>query len=1233
MDFRKFSVGDYPKIFENLRVKELNSTADSQGYVIVNLSKKLKRNGQDVFIIRNCAPYDNMLYVLPNDKMIEHDYISGKNKESERLRLYVSGEEGVKSQKSRWTSEFLLDDRDPNAEARMRIICDNQRHHVKKPIVLQLSEFKEWRGKPRNLIGLLMKGNAPFTFPPFNDLFKILLWGKRVQELNFPPSGILNMKSLQNGGEYRPTDFDFAYSRISDDEFLFVPMTAFVAKGKIRHDGASKEMKIFYDDDAPRKDNEWIHEYIFSLTDITTCDKLNFMVNGVIHKPQVKQEERSEGEEVEGEEVEEVEGEEVESREGESQEVESEEVESEEKESQEVDSEEVESEEVESQEKESQEVESQEVESQEVESQEESKEDISNSVKFDVEKYLNTIHGLRILHKKFCAIGESIYQEFHVDLRQDNGQPFHKDCCDLVFIDSDNPDMKASYLLPMDKFIQHKCDNKLTITLYPYEETYDPKRILNPLPIHNWTAEFQMHPYDSDLLERVTLIANKQRLHHKNPIKLTKPSKKPHINAQTLHQLMYKSNIPFTIPPCPSNYKYDVYNKRIQQFLFKFRGSTKGFYVPLINAIGEKYKEEDFDFAFIRLIDEYCDSFYLIPMSELIKHNIIGNTQVKLPLNPEEFKAKHNWVVKYMFHFDSVNIYEKLVTFITEGKFNAKDEEAAIKKVNDMKLEKKNEKKNYDNDMVQRKENKGLHIIGRSPLEEIEEAVRQEYHKKIRPKVCKSDDNDKALHMERYATRLALYAINLKNKGTAEICPDGCISDFFYYEGDNDKCLGIQVKTTRNIKGNRKTWGFSGMDNDYSKLLVYFRSLEQGIGWLVPYDYITSKQGISSGINIGTKNSKIKWNKFRVLDEDLASLVHKYYKSVADNTDLSYQSLKSITTSISSQAQVEQDNRNNLIKNLAKFEIYVDPTLLENMSYDSIIRGLRTQEKTALISKSGTYLDVGIRRSYQKGVRRKGYKITELDLVLIHLPKPYDRMIYLFPAEKLQEHGFVSDDLYRGKKGMTLWPDETLSTHILQNWTSEFLLHYDDPNFKERFIAICDKQVNHDRSAISLIKHKPWNREHRTLHELFMHLLNIGCRFATSGSLYKYIIGNKRFQEITFTGEGGKECNLKISYSKVKNKQRTVYGYTPDDFDVAYCRLKGEFNNLFLLIPMKAFEFKDIINFVKSQKQVLVPRDPSVTKHQNLWVKKYLFDFNDKDIGEKIDKFMRELDEPITQLD
>ena len=83
-------------------------------------------------------------------------------------------------------------------------------------------------------------------------------------------------------------------------------------------------------------------------------------------------------------------------------------------------------------------------------------------------------------------------------------------------------------------------------------------------------------------------------------------------NSQREYKLFRKSNIQcifcnhnafideriFRIMPKDSRYKIRAYNKRIQEFRFKWRGATKGFHIPLVKA-GQNYTAQDFDFLYI----------------------------------------------------------------------------------------------------------------------------------------------------------------------------------------------------------------------------------------------------------------------------------------------------------------------------------------------------------------------------------------------------------------------------------------------------------------------------------------------------------------------------------------------------------------------------------------------------------------------------------------------------------
>ena len=126
---------------------------------------------------------------------------------------------------------------------------------------------------------MLLKWNIPFTFPKFNFNNKILVWGKKVQELTFRKGGILRLTSVTGEQEYRPDAFDHAYARIPDsDDFYFVPMRAFVENGKIGDKKSCQGMKISIDMTKASKDYEWIDQYRFNLNDNNIYDIKSYIV-------------------------------------------------------------------------------------------------------------------------------------------------------------------------------------------------------------------------------------------------------------------------------------------------------------------------------------------------------------------------------------------------------------------------------------------------------------------------------------------------------------------------------------------------------------------------------------------------------------------------------------------------------------------------------------------------------------------------------------------------------------------------------------------------------------------------------------------------------------------------------------------------------------------------------------------------------------------------------------------
>ena len=856
---------------------------------------------------------------------------------------------------------------------------------------------------------------------------------------------------------------------------------------------------------------------------------------------------------------------------------------------------------------------------------------------FDIDKYTEIFGNLRILELTTKKDGSKLTVTI-----SKNKIAFHQDSFDIMIIHSKAPYKKWVYAIPNDKLREHKClsdgdglNGKRYLNFYPEGEIDGSKTF-------NWIQEFLLHGDDPNSEERLLAICNKQRNHDPKPIVL-KNHKIWNIDCEMFHQLLLKYNIPFTFAQEKLRYKYIVWEQRVQELKFRKDGLWFGH-----GSEDKKYTRDDFDYGYAKLPGEFSDYFYFFPLSVIVEKNLLKRKCVtEIPVKVSELE---HWTDEYRFRFDE-NLYDRLNSLINgqeefsdreetseeeiadEKEIGKDKEEMSEEEISDeVEINKDQETIEFSQAVHMNNGEEGMieefppeeeeifevgkyhHIIGVSPAIEIFSAVVKEYHEKVTPKVSKNRRNNKSSHMEKYATYLCLYAINKDIYGKAEVCFDGCASDFLYYENDRNRCLGIQVKTTA-TSYSKNFWQFSNMDKiTYNGLLIYMRSLEDGKSWLIPYSILRDKYcGKMFHLREG-ENTRIDWIDYRIKDSDLAATIHKYYISIEENnTDLSIQTLENILTPVSIETQKEKKNRDILISRLAKININVENVILENMPYDIIINGLKIQEKTSCHSGKG-YLNVGLSKTNGKS-NSISYSEGDFDALIIHNPEPYEHLTYVIPTDKIKEHGFVTIDDIPGKRGLTLWPDETLRKTTLHNWVGEFLLDDFDPNHGERFLAILDKQRTHNSEPILLKNMIPWNKKNRTLHELMINL-NIQLTFAKYGMGYKYLIHGKKIQELKLK-KHKKSVFILLSY-KTDDEE---YYYNKENCDYIYCNFPGEYNNYFYLFPIEI-----IIDKVKyEQGQLTLPGNPHNIKSKELWLDQYMFNFDDENVDEKLKKSYKNL--------
>ena len=788
-------------------------------------------------------------------------------------------------------------------------------------------------------------------------------------------------------------------------------------------------------------------------------------------------------------------------------------------------------------------------------------------------------------------------------------KPFSQDYRDIFIVRNNSPYEHLVYVLPNDKMIEHECvsDHKKIpghqhIRLYLYFDE-------GKLKTSNWPGEFLIDLRDPNHEERMKLICDKQRYHIKTPVVLNNPEKMWYIDAKTYRCLLLKWNIPFSFPPYNFFSKILVWGKKVQELSFRAGGVL---YFAWGGEVKE-YRPNHFDHAYARIPG--TDNFYFVPMTAFVENDKIGynksskEMKVSLDMN-KPTKGKNKWIDQYRFNFNDTDIYERF-NFLINGIIPKGKEE-----LESSEGEKKSEGENSsegEEGMVEVETNQReySHIIGESPIEEIFDAVALEYETGLRPKVIQEKIRGNESHIERYAIYLAIYAINQSQEGKAGLSHDGGNADFFYHQANLNKCLGIQVKST--ARGRTKTrWSFL-VDKKYDNLLMYFRSLEDGMAWLIPYKTLKSicpADMVSISVGPGAKRD---WSKYRVWDNQLADAIAKYYSRVGKDKCLGYKKLKDVISPTSDTMKLEQKIRAILVSYLRKMGFKVETPILENMVYDIIVNGLKVQEKLARISK-GSYLDVDITKRY-KG-KNVPYHERDFHSLFIHCPAPYENILFVLPTFKLKDNGLVSTDETTGRQSLTINanpnPDKS-------NWTREFMLQKDDPNIKEKILNIFHMQRSGEHTPLALKNYQFRDIEARNFQQM-LEKWNFPFTSAKPTDTFKRLIKGERCHELQFVVSKSGYC-LCLSYLK----QNVKHTYKPDDFDFAYCKLKDKYSDFFLLIPMREFINSNLINFTKSAAQVTINYNMEKRTSNFDWFFKYLYGFKDTNFYERFDNFLAEL--------
>lgn len=501
----------------------------------------------------------------------------------------------------------------------------------------------------------------------------------------------------------------------------------------------------------------------------------------------------------------------------------------------------------------------------------------------------------------------------------------------------------------------------------------------------------------------------------------------------------------------------------------------------------------------------------------------------------------------------------------------------------------------------------GVFTIGESPMNLLLYAAEREYHKGIKPLVAEGFENSRTNQMEAYAAHLAIYDSYHHNVGKLSRTNDGCRSDLKFNSIESEMYIGIQIKTCSRLSiTHKKCWNFAEFGKDYRGLLMYCRSLEDGIGWLFPYDDVRPYYK-SNRLDIPYKgNGKyIDWNKYKVRDDEVAVKIREYHQKVLLNqVSLSLQKYEDIMLPVSKFNQLEQAYRARIVPVLKDAGLNVRFPFIGDLSYDMILGNLKVQEKIAELRKR-TGLQVTVTRRI--GRRKKGaYNPDDFDLLLVHLPAPYDKFIYLIPVCFLIKYGILRSDDKESTCSIELSPDDgkngetKLKRH---NWSLPFLINLEDPNLYKRIKHIYNMQVN--KSIVPVVLEDPifWDFKCQTIHDVLTKW-NIPRIFAEEH--HHEILGKRVLNRGGYVHKNG-SIVVTMHYEEGSRENRQAKRYNVNSLDFILIVMSGEYKQYCFIIPVEEMIYN--LGLYDDLPDCIYIPPPGKKEGKNIWIHQFLFDY------------------------
>lgn len=284
-------------------------------------------------------------------------------------------------------------------------------------------------------------------------------------------------------------------------------------------------------------------------------------------------------------------------------------------------------------------------------------------------------------------------------------------------------------------------------------------------------------------------------------------------------------------------------------------------------------------------------------------------------------------------------------------------------------------------------------------------------------------------------------------------CPEGCLSDLYY--GNGDLVLPLQLKSSNHIP---KCGDFNiKCGGNYGKMIVLLRHLTAEKGTFVIPGNILPKTVIC-----GKWNGK--YQKYLVSDDDLVDFIDKLYHAIklrqntcqwpgGDTIKISALNLWENNTAMIPVQKLHKQEREYFVHRTVNFPklIYTLPKK-DGSCIDVIINNVNIQDKVATLSPNNSY---HLRLNKSNGRKKKQpYKHGDFDALWIYLPDK--KTFYLIPSDILLSHDYFQTDNCVGKQTLC-WVPANTDKKSNNYWIKNYRYRYQQKGIEEKIIDILEK--------------------------------------------------------------------------------------------------------------------------------------------------------------------------------